>query len=87
MSSCINQLSDLYSRLSLSLPEELFEADLEEKLDSSKFTLDTIFREDYDTLQELVRSKNEQKYISLGKIEKRNYLLANGLPPIDESKS
>jgi hypothetical protein len=87
MSSRINQLSDLYSRLSLSLPEELFDADLEEKLDSSKSTLDTIFREDHDTLQELVRSKNEQKYISLGKIEKGNYLLTKGLPPIDESKS
>jgi hypothetical protein len=68
MSSCINQLSDLYSRLSLTLPEELFEADLEEKLDSSKSTLDTIFREDHDsgkiyeniidpTLHELVKLK------------------------------
>jgi hypothetical protein len=85
MSSRINEVREIYDRLSVTLPQGLFEAKLERNLDSTKSTFETIFAEDHNRLQWLVKSKKKEKHIQLAKIE-GNYLLVKGLPPIDESK-
>jgi hypothetical protein len=85
MSSRINEVREIYDKLSIPLPQDLLEANLERNLDSTKSTFEIIFAEDHNRLQQLVKSKKKEKHIQLAKIE-GNYLLVKGLPPIDESK-
>jgi hypothetical protein len=67
-------------------PEGLFEDGLESELESGKSTFEKIFKEDHARLWNLIKTAKKQRHIKLDTIQQWDYILANGLAPLNKDK-